>query len=430
MIEQEYLKYCLEKIEGKLGWKPSSDWKESDFVRLSEMITEKSHISISPHTLKRLFGKIKYKKYYNPQQATKDALAKYLEFSDWQGFVADLKKSAKTKDETEQRDTQGKKRFLVVAAGVVLIVVMAVFLGRSSNSEVAETNSKEVFNFSLEDSVGVVPYTVSINYDVSNIKSDSTIIDFGFNHPIRGRQSFRADKNKFMRNFTYQIPGKYFIELENRSKILDTKTVLVMSDDWESYFNPEIANGNFWIDSKIEKKKHIGSLYYPPKFLDSIGFDTKQVYYVTNRLYKEFDIDGDNFELNTKFKSSETLGGITCYDFILRVISENNNNEIKLMENGCSQFSGIRIGEKEISGGDEDLSSFKFKLGMWNDLKITVNEKSAEVRINNNQIFTGNYDQANGKIIGLEVVFKGTGMLDFINIKDLNSQKVYNETFN
>lgn len=428
MIEQEYLKYCLEKIEEKLGWKPSVDWKESDFVRLSEIISERSNISISPHTLKRLFGKIKYKKYYNPQQATKDALAKYLEFSDWRDFVANLKSERKIASKDGNKSLNSKRLALFFLLFAIVVVAVVFFLGESKSNKTNEL-ADDIFGFSLVDSVGVVPYTVSANYDLSNIKSDSVSIDFGFNHPIRGQQTFLADKSKFVRNFTYQIPGKYFIDLKKENETLSSKTVLAMSEDWESYLTPEIANGDYWIDNKIEKTEFSGSLYYAPAYLDSIGFNTNQVYYITNRLYKEFGIDGDNFELNTRFKSSEALGGITCYDLVFRVIFEYDNSNINLMENGCSQFSGMKIGETVLSGDHDDLSSFKFNLDTWNDLKIFIKDKAAKVYINNNEIYAGDYEETNGKIIGLEVVFKGTGMLDFVHIKDLNTQKEYKDDF-
>ncbi|TXG38433.1 hypothetical protein [Seonamhaeicola maritimus] len=429
MIEQEYLKYCLEKIEQELNWKPSTDWKESDFIRLSRIISEKSSISISPHTLKRLFGKIKYKKYYNPQQATKDALAKFLDYSDWRDFVKVLKQNNDVSSKEVSKESKINKGFLFGLVLVLMGSIIAWYFYSKPKAYLLENKKDVVFEFAMIDSVGVVPYTVSVNYNLSKVVSDSTFIDFGFNHPVRGRQSVLADKSKFVRNFTYQIPGQYTISLVNDEKALSSSKVLAMSDDWDSYFNPETATGNYWIDNKIEKDTSTNNLYYPPKYLDSVGFETNQVYYVTHRLFKEFDIDGDNFELTTRFKNSEELGGITCYDFILRIICENEINNIKLMENGCSQFSGMKMGETVLSGDNEDLSSFKFDLGSWNDLKISVDEKSSNIYINNIKIHEGLYKQSNGKIVGLEVILKGAGMLDLINIKDLNSQKTYTNDF-
>ncbi|WP_299547208.1 hypothetical protein [Seonamhaeicola sp.] len=425
MIEQEYLKYCLQEIERKLDWKPSADWRESEYVKLSKLISEKSNISISPHTLKRLFGKIKYKKYYNPQQATKEALAKYLEYSSWEAFVQFV--NTRTNSNKESAKPRSNKPVFIVV--LILLLVTVFFIYRPFEKP---KNSKaiEAFEFDLVDSIGVVPYTISVNYDLSNVTSDSTYIDFGFNHPVRGPQTILVDKSKFRRNFTYQIPGRYFVDLISEDQTLESKRVLALSNAWDSYFNNEATNNSFWIDKKIDTIPLSGSLYYPPKYLDSIGFNTNQVYYVTHRLFKEFDIDGDNFELNLRFKNSKELGGITCYDFIFRIICENEVNHLNLMEAGCSQFSGMKIGETVLSGVHDDLSLFRLNLGSWNDLRILVENKNVSVFVNNEQIYSGVYEQANGKIIGLENVFKGTGMLDFIRIKDLVSEKSYFEDFN
>lgn len=425
MIEQEYLKYCLEKIEESLGWKPSAAWKESDFIKLSEIITQKANISISSHTLKRLFGKIKYKKYYNPQQATKDALAKFLEYSDWEAFVFSIKKEKQVTTAKLKSKHKLQKPLVLVIVGV-LIVLLGVFLfGNNKNKPLKDT----FFKFSLADSVGIVPYTVSVNYNLKDVKFDSTFIDFGFNHPIKGNQTVLLDKNEFMRNFTYQIPGQYVIKLKSEGKNVVKKKVLAKSDGWESFFNPEIAIGDYWLDNKIPKSAMLNNLYYAPKYLDSVGFNTNQVYYLSNRFYNEFNIDGDNFELNAKFKNSEDLGGITCFDFIIRIICENETNNIKLMENGCSQFSGMKIGETVLSGVNKDLSAFKFNLNTWNYLKIKTNNRFAQVYINRNKIFEGSYTKPNGNIVGLEIIFKGSGMLDNLRLKDLKTNKKYISSF-
>ncbi len=426
MIEQDYLKKCLEDIEVKLNWKPSSDWKESDYVRLSKVISETSNISISPHTLKRLFGKIIYKKYYNPQKATKDALVKFLGYSEWSDYVISLNTDKEFSD--SPRKTNNTLKVILSIATIILIGVIGAYTFGESESTVAN-NENEIFEFRLLDSVGTVPYTVSVNYDVSKIKTDSTIIDFGFVHPIAGHQSVVADKSKFRRNFTYQIPGQYEINLKKEDKVLSSKKVLAKSENWETYYFPEVALGNFWIDNKIDIKPNIEDFYYSPKHLDSIGFDTNQVYYLSHRLFKEFNISGDNFELNTSFKSSQDIGGITCYDFILKIICENEINSVKLMEKGCSQFSGMKIGKTILSGDHEDLSSFKFELDKWNDLKIRVENQVAKLYINHVKIFDGDYNAKNGDIVGLEIIFKGTGKLDYINIEDLINQRRYNKDF-
>jgi hypothetical protein len=430
MIEQEYLKYCLNQIEKKLDWKSSQFWKESDYLKLAQIISEASNISISPHTLKRLFGKIKYKKFYNPQQATKDALSKYLGYVQWDDFVEKTKDKVVKKIEIpnlKEAKVKGNKFLLILISIVAIGLFLVVFVNGNNDVE----NKIEPFAFGLKDSVGVVPFTVPVYYNISEIRTDSVFIDFDFEHPFRGKQIVKPNKSGSTHNFTYQIPGYYQVQLKKKEDTIAINKVLAMSETWDSYFVQESNLGEFWLDNEIEQyRDSLGYLYFSPKKLIDKGFDTSKVFYIHNRLFREFGIDGDNFEFETRFKSTKDLGGITCYDFVMRLVCEKNLNYINLVENGCSQYSGIRFGETALSGGRDNLSDFKINVEDWNVLSVTVKQKQVEVFINNELIYKEKYQQPNGKIVGIENVFKGSGLLDYIKIKDLNSDKTFIENFN
>lgn len=425
MIEQDYLNYCLSQVEKKLNWKKSSLWKESDFIKLADTISNTSEISISPHTLKRLFGKIKYKEHYNPQQATKNALSKFLGYASWEDFVKNNKENIYKK---ETAVTTKNKRNLLYA--IPLLIVAIVFVVYSVKSKEHKKNKvEEPFLFALKDSVGTVPFTVQANYDFSKNSSDSIYIDYDFKHPVMGDQIIKPDKNKFAYNFTYQIPGYYQMIVKDNLDTLKTKNILAMSKGWNSYLTDEGYIGRYWMDNKMPKNTTKGFLYYSPDEMKQNGMKVPPVYYLVNRIFKKFNIDGDNFTLKTKFKNAKAFGGITCYDFILRLYCENNRNSIKLMETGCSQFSGLKFGENTINGSHENLSDFKINPEEWNTLYIKVHKKNVKVSVNNIVIYTGNYTNPNGNIVGVENSFKGSGMLDYIKIKDLTTGTTYFNDF-
>ncbi len=429
MIGHKYLKHCLDEIEKKLGWKPSSSWTESDFKKLSKEISEASNISISPHTLKRLFGKIKYKKYYNPQLATKDALVKFLGYREWEDFIS-KKKNSITDDTFETKiKATGKSynKYFIIASFILLILLIYYF---NSQLRSKDSSSDVTFEFNVQDSIGTVPFTVTVDYNLVKYDSDSLRIDFDMNHPVSGHQIKNADITRFKHNFTYQIPGYYKINLLDGKSIISTHNVLAKSKEWNSYFVYESHRNKYWIDNEIKTSDSLGYLYFSPKLLETNGFNINSVYYIVNRLYKDFKIDGDNFELSAKFKNSSALGGITCYDFIINLVCENNSNYLKLMENGCSQFSGIKVGNKIIEGFHEDLSLFSLDLDSWNILKLIITNNHVKVIINRNMIFEFDYEGTNGNIIGLENILKGSGMLDYIHIKDLNTNHTFIEDFN
>ena len=419
MTEQEHLKYCLLKIEKKLNWEESSCWKESDYIKLSEIISEASDISISSHTLKRLYGKIKYNEHYKPQQATKDALSKFLGFTNWANFILHQKKAKKSK-------TKKQKSSFILVPIVLIILSLFLFLFSQKPSSLKQQN----FSFNITDSIGTVPFTVTTNYDPTKNNSDNLLIDFNFTHPIMGPQIIKLNKNKPLTNFTYQIPGSYKIKLKNNTDTLITKNILALSNGWDSYVLHEGNINKFWIDNRIPKTKPKDSLYYSSDEISSHGIKISPVYFIANRLFKEFKINGDNFEMEARFKNSIASGGITCYDFILKLFCKNNTNHIKLMEDGCSQFSGIKFGETKASGTYNNLSSFKINLNDWNTLSIVVKQKHVKVFINKKLIYNNSYTLSNGEIVGIENLFKGSGILDYIKIKDLTTGNIYLDNFN
>ena len=69
-----------------MKWGDPQTWKERNFISLSKQIQDVSSIYISPHTLKRLFNKIKTSEHYLPQPTTLEALAIFLGYDNWMSF--------------------------------------------------------------------------------------------------------------------------------------------------------------------------------------------------------------------------------------------------------------------------------------------------------------------------------------------------------
>ncbi|SKB38970.1 hypothetical protein SAMN05660776_0898 [Salegentibacter holothuriorum] len=429
MKDHTYLQYCLFQIEEKFDWGKSQSWKETEFLRLSEIISKETEISISPHTLKRLYGKIKYKEHYNPQRATKDALAKFIGYANWGAFITYYD------DEIRDEPQKVKPRFwkqkrnkigFVALAGFVLIL----FLIQWTDTIAAFGNKEHEssFTFNTNDTIAKAPHTVSVRYNIENVESDSTYLDFDFDHPITGPAIKNLDNQRSLYNYTYQIPGYYHIKLTSQGQHLDGKNILVTSEDWFSYYYPE-GKQVLWLDNQIKTLKEDGYLYQTSESLLDEGFDINSVYYVEHRIFKNFQIDGDNFEMKVRFKNSEKSGGITCYDFFLTLFCEKDIASFSLMEKGCSSYSGIKVGKLELNGVDEDLSSLTFDSDCWNNLSVTVRENRVKVFINKELVFSNTYEGSNGNIVGIGQLFKGTGKLDYLRIKDLGTNKEFFDDF-
>src|SRR5579859_7673358 len=80
------LEHCKRLIETSLGWGDSASWTNEDFDSLSDRIFERTSVSLSVSTLKRIWGKVKYDS--SPTTATLNALARFAGFEGWRHLLA------------------------------------------------------------------------------------------------------------------------------------------------------------------------------------------------------------------------------------------------------------------------------------------------------------------------------------------------------
>ncbi|OMP81048.1 hypothetical protein BW716_00215 [[Flexibacter] sp. ATCC 35208] len=79
-IDINYINSCVSLIETRLNWGKSSEWTNYDFEKLSVAIQDKTGVTLSVTTLKRLWGKLKYENI--PAVTTLNTLAKFAGFKD------------------------------------------------------------------------------------------------------------------------------------------------------------------------------------------------------------------------------------------------------------------------------------------------------------------------------------------------------------
>jgi hypothetical protein len=429
--EREHINFCIKEINQKLNWKEYKLWTNSDYVNLSLKISEETGITISPHTLKRLCGKLAYKFDYNPQTASKNALAKFAGYRDWDDFLA---KHKEAKTENPELITPEKKRnrtvisisaiVILITSGLFLYIVVSItgksFLPRKSD-----------FSFAFQDSAGTVPHSVKVIYDISHVKSDHVTVDFDFIHPVLGPQVKKLDRSNNQLNFTYQIPGIYNIHLIYRGKVLASKKVIALTNDWVSYFIPESNLNHLWMDNIIGSETGgRESINLSRQFLKSQGFDTNKIFDILHRIMKDFGIDGDNFRFRIRYRNSPETGGITCFDTGVRLHCVNNVNEIVLTESNCQQFSHITFGEISLTGEESDLSELTFNPDEFNELEIENCNKDVHLKLNDKVIYNLKYKNSNGNIMGIDCVFKGCGVVDFISLESTDWTNRFYQSFN
>jgi hypothetical protein len=415
-------------IEKKYNSEKIASWSDHDYKRLNQMIFEETNISISPQTLKRLFGKVKYKEGYTPQPATTDALAKFLGFKDWQAFV-----KAKNNRKLFSPDykyylniAKSYKKVIIISLALVVLILIA-------GAGIFFKSDDQPVLFSAENLSGITPYTVSFHYDISKIKGNNVYIDFDQHETDDPLSKEKLDKNLHLINHCFESPGFYNVRLWVNGQIKSTIKVHILSDGWTSYYfnddNCTLRKFVFGLEKRVKDINKDGLLYISPKDVNDQGFNGNTVYYLEHLLYKKFGLSADSCLWEVKFKNGPQTEGISCYDVEFKIIGENGQASFMLVQKGCHQWSDVNIGEMHVNGKFNDLSKLQLDLASWNIMKFKVNAGNASIICGDDTVFSCAYKQPIGEIKGLRFVTKGSGAFEYMKLLNNNNQLIYKDNF-
>jgi hypothetical protein len=427
MNDRYYINIIIRRIEKKLGWKKVSLWTDNEFKKLGLLIYEKTAISISPQTLKRLFGKVKYKEVYHAQPATKDALARLIDYHDWDAFVKDQHYSIYkylTVIRVSINGRLNKKSVALILSSVILAFLVIIVSRTISNTQIT---------FYAENVTGMAPHTVSIHLNVSKLKNKDLYIDFDQSEEEDPSRGELIDKNLKLINHCFESPGYYNVKLVSKGKILASTKIHVLSEGWNSYYfnndNFRLRKFVFELQNRVQKVEKNGILYISPAELINKGFNGNTVYYLEHLMYKDFHVSADNCVFEAGYKNSSEIGGISCYDVEFRIIGENGLVSVILVQKGCYRWSEITVGEKHLNGKYNDLSFLSADLSDWNQMKILLNKNKAVLVNNSDTIFTTQYEELLGQVKGIRFVTKGSGAFDYVRLFNDRHELAFDENF-
>ncbi len=155
------------QIESGIGWGNSDDWTNHDFVALSEKIRERTGISLSHVTLKRIWGKVRYESL--PNVHTLNTLAQFAGYADWRDFR--LKNGNGTTARLPSVPNRIPKRLYlaasIVALAIAFICVIALVPGKITHpAAVSPVIDATGYSFSSRKVVSKgLPNSVIFDYD-------------------------------------------------------------------------------------------------------------------------------------------------------------------------------------------------------------------------------------------------------------------------
>jgi hypothetical protein len=240
-LDQELLKELLNKVAEKFGYNDPESWQDGLFVMLSEDIEKETRFIISRNTLKRLYGKIKTSEHYNPQIETRNALARYAGFPDWNKYrmqilsqkaekagvpVETYQKEIKKEEEKAQpkRKVSRKKVWL----GIAVLSVLGLLFGIYRYGFRSEPDYSGI-KIQIQNPVDTAPFAIVVRYEIPEEIKDSLFLRFG-------GTSFYLPRDK--KSFVHSLsrPNYSFIYLKTSNKTIRAIPVKAYSRNLECYY--------------------------------------------------------------------------------------------------------------------------------------------------------------------------------------------------
>jgi hypothetical protein len=295
--EKYYLEKCKAAIEKALEIGESANWKQRDFEYLCEQLYNKTKITISLSTIKRIWNE-EFKT--TPQPATLNALAVFLGYDNWNTF----KKSVVIPEEKISigDNNQNKKNlnFKKIASTILLSasLLCSFFIIYSTLKQKKIDKNLSAITFSLKKTDTDFPNSVVFDYDVSAISPEKLTIQQSWDK----RMTVDADTKGNCRTCIYYYPGFYTAKLIGDDKLLKETKLMLNTKDWlpliiyQFWDSIPVYIHNTDFSAKDE-------IHLSPVEVQKNGVAIDKEYLTYFSMAKEFGLSSDNFQFETKVKN-------------------------------------------------------------------------------------------------------------------------------
>ena len=415
--DTEYLQLCIKLVEQKLNWRPAEEWRNYEFTELSEKILDATGVNLSPTTLKRIFGKLKYESL--PSSATLNSLAAFLGYGSWMDFKS---KQPLNKQEVEKTTTV-RKNFLLqlkvwplTAAAAAIIVILA-FTFLSGKSARPLINEKEIV-FTSKPLANGLPNSVVFNIDLKGNTPNKIVIQQSWD----STRTVALKQGQKEATGIYYLPGYFRAKLILDGRIIKEHDLFIRSDNWMATIDHQpiptyIKNEDLLLKDELSVNESV---------VKEIKTITKPTW-LTYHLVKPFGgLQSDNFTLESSIKNTFGKGPAVCKTAKIFVLCSKGAFIIPFTIPGCISDINLKVNDHYRDGNSNDLSSFSADLSHWANVKVEAKNRVMKVFLNNKLVRQEVYKVDAGEVVGIRFSFLGAGAVK--NIKLLNGQdEVYTD---
>jgi len=434
-----YLDLCCHYVGEKYGNILITNWTNGDFVKLSSLLSQKTEIHLSPSTLKRIFGKLKTTERYYPQKATRDALASFAGFKDWEIFVEKHPRPVVQKEKIQEIEpkeipaaqipgtdvpnniSSSNKKWLWA---LIVLPVASILIG------VWQMQKKDFpvigqATLICKKPEGGAPYSASFKIQLTKKFSgdpEKFTIDFG-----DGKTENKIFHNALFTHY-YEVPGRYYAVLKYSGLPLDTASIYLQTNQWTATASMEHDTTRVYPVKSNDLFKN-RDLEVTANELFRSGVDTNSTFFVDFTNTKPLNISGDNFELTANVTTSQSRPGVRCSQVNIDVYGEKSKHYIELIKPGCVSWAHLQFSDIILDGATSDLSFIGADLSQGSIIKMYVHDKKVELFINERLVYETTYHFPLKKIYGVSVTFSGIGTVHNLVLKDLKTDVTFCEGF-
>ena len=405
------LKQLLLVIERQLDWGDPSEWQSRDFEILNELILEKTKISLSASTLRRIWGRVEYN--HLPSGTTLDTLSRFAGFENWRAFIKhNSSKGGQTVSVIIPVEKTRRVPGRWLSAGLVVFAIIIAGVAGIYMKRADPPINKDKYTFYSHPVTRTIPNSVIFNYDARVSPTDSVFIQQSWDP--QGRSKVDKDRHQF--TSIYYRPGFYHAKLVVNKQVVKEHALMIPSDGWLGLIGHQpvpvyLDRKEFMFADRLQipvsaiTQKNIPLEPQPP---------VVELYNVGN--FKPVPLK--NFSFSTQVRNDFGQGSAACRVIIVYLFTDGYPIIASLSNKGC--VSGLRIlnGYEFFPGKTNDLSGFGADMSQWQKFSCKANGKNIEYYVNDKLAFTTPMPPYRANIIGISYEFEGTGAVKDVHLKD------------
>ena len=404
-------------IEEQLQWGESTSWTNFDFEKLSDKVQEKTGVTLSVSTLKRIFGRVNYKS--APSLTTLNTLTQFAGFEDWRSFTHSLAEEPLAPETIVplpmvEKIQPVKKERHISFTKIALPVVAVLLLGFITVNFFSVKNKRDLAAFKFSSKTILtegLPNSVVFDFDASAAADKDSIF---IAQTWDTRRKTLVNKNETHHSAIYYYPGYFRAKLMIGNEIVREHDIQIRTDGWLGLIEAEWGKEPIYfkkeeitrqdesdsyriaIDEPLLKKYNINLSPVPPAI----------------RLYNQQDIHDirtDNFTFQTELKSGDDAWANACQRIEVLLQARDDIMIIPLVNKACVGDIYLAAYGFYTNSKKDDLSGFGCNPNEWTKLKVTCKDRHIQFFINDKEIYAAEVTHSPTEIVGIQYRFNGVG---------------------